>query len=152
MGQSGRSRDQHHGERDRLWLEALQYALELPPPDDGESGHRALPPGRSRPRVRVLDVSDSGHRVQIELRFLSGERYCCAEPGCFLGTYDPAWWNGVRVRLKQVSDRDPPPMSLAIVGVVEEGAEFESHRGLLPLASPAYAYTDGPVREADAGR
>ncbi|MBY0262408.1 MAG: hypothetical protein K2Q20_08700, partial [Phycisphaerales bacterium] len=84
MGQSSRSRNQHHGERDRLWWEALQHALELPPSDDGVSGHRALPPGRSRPRVRVLDVSTSGHRFTIELRFVAGERYCCGEPCCFL--------------------------------------------------------------------
>jgi hypothetical protein len=105
--------------------------------------------GREAPIITVLAANDGGIRLEVELRFRSGRRYCCTESQCHLGA-SRRWWQKVREHLRDVSDRDPPPISLSVTGVVEPGALFESHRSLgMPEASDAYTYA-AQVREIEA--
>lgn len=90
-----------------------------------------------------------GTRFEIELRFQAGTSYCCAEPGCFLPTYSRAWWTRLREALRDHCDREPPPFTMIVHGVVESGAVLES---LASLGMPTHSavYRHGPVREREA--
>jgi hypothetical protein len=100
--------------------------------------------GLSSPALRVVGVD--GARIELELRFRAGERYCCAELGCYLGG-ERAWWEGVRRYLGEDAPRRS--MVLWVRGVVEDGALFVNLGSLgLPERSGAYEY-EHQVREAD---
>lgn len=106
---------------------------------------------RAMPRATLLSVSPGGTRFELELRFQSGKSYCCAEPGCFLPTHSRAWWMRLREALRDHCDRDPPPFTMVVHGVVESGAVLESLESCgLPVQSAAYAYRHGPLHERDA--
>jgi hypothetical protein len=144
MNRESPRKSQRHRDRDRLWRDALQFALDrvVGNPRD---------PELCWPRVRVLSVSRSGARFEAELRFRSDELYCCAEPGCFLVTADTAWWRSLRECLREAGDREPPLMSILIRGAVECGARLRVMASVgLPVASEAYAYTHGWEHEVDA--
>jgi hypothetical protein len=105
----------------------------------------------STPHVNVIAVSRTGMRAEIEIRFRAGERYCCAEPGCFMPTFSRDWWCRLRESLRASAGREPPPMVIKVLGVVEEGALLQVLQLLgLPEASCAYNYEHGPCRERDA--
>lgn len=114
-----------HPDLKSIWAASLQSALE-----SVVSGGRER--GKATPRSTVIDVSSSGNRFEIELRFVRGEQYCCMEPGCFVAGYARAWWQRFRAALAEVSDRDPPPMTISVRGVFERGAIFavKSQEGL----------------------
>lgn len=132
MSQTLKRRSQHHFASDRAWHEALEYALE--PEGTPPYAHWQWP------SIRVLSVSDSGHRFEIEMRFRTGDLYCCEGAHCFLSTYSKSWWTKFRARLAQVTDREPPPMVMQIHAVIEEGAMFEVNVELgLPLEARHYA-------------
>jgi hypothetical protein len=135
-------RERHRREkRDLGWARSVQQALE-------ESLGEPRP---GKPLVRVLGVSEAGTHIEIELRFVSGVRYCCAEPECHLGLGERSWWAQLRSRLRDSTDRDPPPLSLPVRGVVEDGAVLESLQAVgLPARSPGYVFAYGPIREQDA--
>jgi hypothetical protein len=78
-----------------------------------------------RPEICLLDVNSSGNRFDIELRFRTEGRYCCCEPSCHVPTTDLSWWKTFRSHIREVSDRDPPPMVIHVAGVVEPGALFD---------------------------
>lgn len=131
---------------DMVWRNALQYALE-------QMLRGQTPYGTSWPIPLVIAVSDSGAAFEVELRFQHDKRYCCCEPGCFLAAYDAKWWRKFRALLKDVDDRDPPPFSIAIHGVVEAGAKMLEHKMLgFEETSKASSYTHGPTLERDAGK
>lgn len=111
-------RAEGHCKADREWFGALSHAL-------NESLGETTVAGRSRPAVTLLSVSDSGNAFEVELRFKADRRYCCAEPGCFMPCH-AAWWARFRESLAEVTEREPPPMSITIHGIVEEGAELVS--------------------------
>lgn len=136
-----RARSCHHFATDRAWLEALQYALSM---TVGTREDRSI----ERPSVRVLTVGKSGLRFEIELRFHAGAWYCCAEPGCHLGTYDARWWARLRGHLGEVSDRRPPPMSVTVRTVIEQGACLRN-LALIgePFESEGGTYVHGPDEE-----
>jgi hypothetical protein len=46
--------------------------------------------------VCVDGAAEDGSAFDLTLTFRSGERYCCAEPGCHLGLYDPEVWRSLR--------------------------------------------------------
>ncbi len=128
---------EHH----ESWAAALQHALDsvLPEP---------VVPNRSRPQARIIAVNPAGTSFEIELRFKAGRTYCCIEPGCFLSTYSRAWWDSFRAALREVSDREPPPLSITIHGVVEAGAILDA-RIPATVESETHTYRDGPFREHD---
>jgi hypothetical protein len=100
--------------------------------------------GLSSPALRVVGVD--GARIELELRFRAGERYCCGEPGCYLGA-DRVWWKNVRRYLGE--DAPGGSVVLWVRGVVEDGALFVNLGSLgLPERSGAYEY-EHQVREAD---
>ena len=97
--------------------------------------------GFAIPHPVVLMVSDGGSRCTIEMRFRAGERYCCAEPGCYLQTWSRAWWNQFHEQQSRNSSGAPQLAMLEIRGVVEAGALLHAHRSGGPIASNAYSYT-----------
>lgn len=108
--------------------------------------------GKASPELRLLNVSDSGARFEIELRFLAGETYCCAEPACFLGALDCEWWRGVRSRLLELTGRTPPVMWVLIQVVVNQGAVLEAVGAVgANAASRGYSSTYGPFMEGRSG-
>lgn len=128
------------------WRDSLQHAM------DGMLCGKTRN-GLARPRPTVLAVSGTGARFEMELRFLAGEEYCCAEAQCFLWTYDRGWWDAVRELLQEVSSRQPPPMVVVIHGVVELGAKLRwLSDGTVGVPSAAYVYECDPRREEDAER
>ncbi|MBX3359581.1 MAG: hypothetical protein KF745_14275 [Phycisphaeraceae bacterium] len=144
MAQSPRSRSQRHYQKDLEWARALQSAIE-------RYFFDSTRPDRALPRAQVISVSPSGNRFELELRFQSGTTYCCAEPGCFLPTFCRSWWKQLRETLLELSDRDPPPLSLVLHGVVEHGACLQDRQVFgLPVKSRAYTYKHGPLRERNA--
>jgi hypothetical protein len=107
-------------------------------------------PGFDTPVLTVLSANEGGTRLEVELRFREGERYCCAEAICHLGAGSQRWWQNVREYLRTVSDREPPPLSLAVSGVVEYGALLDSqHAPGFCEVCEAYTYT-AHVLERDA--
>lgn len=119
------------------WLNALQHAM------DAERDLCVSPP-----LMQVISVSPRGNRFEIELRFQRGKTYCCAESCCFLNTFLDAWWTGFRSALAERTDRDPPPLTMLVHGVVEEGALLRDLLYFRPsMASQAYSYRSEPYRE-----
>lgn len=141
MSQSRRQRVRNQQAKDLDWAETLQSALDemMRPPNKK---------GMVAPQLRVLAISPTGARIEVEMRFLAGKRYCCCEPGCHLPTFSREWWRCLREALRNSTEREPPPMEMTLFGVIEEGALFSltNHsRG-----SRAFSYEDGPWRERDA--
>ena len=129
---------------DTAWAAAIESAM-LP-----EHAFSATS-GKSFPVLRVLSISATGNRFEIELRFLADCTYCCCEPQCFLPVFDSCWWTRLRENLRQHSDREPPPFHVTIHGVVEHGARLRSNVDCgIPLESAAFTYKHGPVLEQDA--
>ncbi len=128
--------------RDEAWATALQHAFDCMLSEDD---------GRARPRPRVLAVSPNGLEVEIELRWLNSQRYCCAERGCFLATDSRAWWATFREALTEVNDREPAPLSVRVLGVVEDGVLLTYLEQVgLPAQSRAYVYGPAEDHERDA--
>jgi hypothetical protein len=137
-------RRQHHFKQDRRWLQALDYALQ-------ETLGLPRESGPAFPDVRMLSVSNSGTHFEVELRFRPGETYCCCEPEDFLATWGAWWWRTFRAHLAEVSDREPPPMSVTVFGAIENGARFEVYVPFgLPRESEAFTYRNEPAHERDA--
>lgn len=127
----------------------MQHAVAQPLRIGELNPDRSPTPGRTPPLARVLSVSDSGNRFEVELRFVRGTLYCCAEPGCFLPTFNSDWWRRFREHLREVSDREPPPFVVTVHGIVEEGTELEVLRPFGKQFSNAYAYSMPAAHEAD---
>lgn len=145
MAHSSRRRAQHHFASDHAWARAFQEALDT---TIGAPRDAAL----ARPLISIIAVSQNGLKIEIGLRFERGSRYCCAEPGCFIPSFDRQWWSRVREHLRAVTEREPPPMTLEINGIVEDGALLRVLAGLgLPEESSGYSYRHGPCREREAG-
>lgn len=117
---------------------ALQSAIEAL---QSSSAHRATP------RVTVLrfDLDE----IDVELRFLSGKTYCCAEPGCHLPARSRAWWQRLRQVLR-AAKLNPPSLAIRIRGTVKNGTLLEVFGTKQPRASIAYEYADGPHCENEA--
>lgn len=145
MKHDDRSRAQHHNAQDRQWLATLQQAFE------SALSEPATDNSRCPPTLRVLSASDSGTRIEIELRYRAGVRYCCAEWMCHFPVHRRSWWQNVRETLRAITDRDPPPMSVHVFGVVEHGALLTTMADIgMPIESRAYGYDTGVSRETDA--
>ena len=108
------------------------------------------PISQVRPRVQVLSVSNAGNRIEIELRFLAGERYSSAEPGAFLPAYSRKWWQDLRADARDVSDREPPPLSIVVHGVIEPGAHIYLPWGAWTTEREGYCYTSESREEQSA--
>lgn len=144
MGQSNGRRAQGHFECDQAWRDALQHAIEC-------AMEGATPSKSAKPKIAILALSPRGNRIELELRFRTGETYCCAEPGCFLATYERKWWRTARESLLEATEREPQLLSITVHGIVEEGASLLWRKECnLPTQSPAYSYQHGPLRERDA--
>jgi hypothetical protein len=103
------------------------------------------------PEVRVIGVSQSGNRVEIELRFRSGKVCSAIEPGDFLGTYCSHWWQRLREHLGEVTDRTPPPMTLTVHGVIEPGVLVEGDDAArTPQQTATFCYRHRLSDECDA--
>jgi hypothetical protein len=78
--------------------------------------------------------------VAIELTFLAGEKYCCAEPGCHTGLYADPPWQRLRAALR-AEGVEPlgAPLSVRIRAVTQPGARF-SETGDVPAAE-RFEYT-----------
>src|SRR5262245_54093873 len=140
---SQRRRARHHFAQDHRWCDALLHALE-------ESTGTPKDARLTKPTIRLLSVNASGNRMEIEMRFRSGETYCCAELGCHVATHDAEWWKSFRSCISRMTDRDPPPMTLTIYGVIDAGARLLSSASLgLPIVSSAYTVVHGPNHERD---
>lgn len=108
-------------------------------------------PGPGRPEVTVLSVSRSGARLEVEVRYRAGREYCCAESVCHLPLYCKRWWARFRESIREASEREPPPVSVVVYGVVEDGALLATMPSLgISARSKAYSYRAGVEREKDA--
>jgi hypothetical protein len=144
MAQSQRKRAQSHYATDRAWAEAVQHAIEF-------AMGEPVSPKLAKPRPQLLSISPRGTKIELELRFLAGKRYCCAEWGCFLPAFDKRWWTRLREGLQESTERIPPPLTLLVHGVVEEGAGLRVLKCIgLSMLSEAYSYRSEPLRERDA--
>jgi hypothetical protein len=149
MGHSARRRSQHHHEQDRRWIDALQYAFDQSV-TVGLLHDDKTPISEVRPRVRVLSVNNAGNRIEIELRFLAGERYSSVEWVVFLPTYSRKWWESLRADVRDVCDREPPSLSFLVHGVVEAGAHIYLPWGVWMTEREGYGYTSPPCEEQSA--
>jgi hypothetical protein len=78
--------------------------------------------------ITVVDISPDARNIDIDLRFLSGRTYCCAEPGCHLPN-DLA-------RLPALAD-----FTIRWHCIVERGARLKCNEVLrLPLEDDGYQY------------
>src|SRR5689334_22992890 len=78
--------------------------------------------------IVVRDAASDPATIDVDIRFLSGRTYCCAEPGCHL----PRDWSRIP-RLTGIPIRWHCR--------VEDGAKLKCHEQLgLPLESEAYEF------------
>jgi hypothetical protein len=87
--------------------------------------------------ISVTAVAPDFSVIEVSLRFLEGQTYCCAESGCHLPrSYEQL----VRI----AAERSIPIPSDVLVRwhcYVEQGARLESHQAFgLPLESIAYEF------------
>jgi hypothetical protein len=119
------------------WLNALQHAMDV-------HRDRCVSP----PLMQVISVSPGGNRFELELRFEQGKTYCCGESACFLNTFTEPWWIRFREALAERTDRKPPPLTMLVHGVIEEGAMLRSLLSFRPsMVSTAQSYRSEPYRE-----
>ncbi len=144
MSQSRRKRSQHHFAKDSEWAQLWKHSIASA---IGEPSR----PDISVPLISMLSMSPTGTQVELEFRFRASERYCCAYPYCYISPNCGQWWQRIRESLRESSDRDPPPLSITVLSVVEEGALLEE-AGMFGGLETVRASSDiyGPWHEADA--
>ena len=71
--------------------------------------------------VQVVNVSQSGHEVTLELIFKSGVRYCCTELGCHLSFNNEREWARLHQALNLTGAEVVRPLTLSIQTVVQSG-------------------------------
>ncbi|CAG0990331.1 hypothetical protein PHYC_02254 [Phycisphaerales bacterium] len=94
-----------------------------------------------------MSVTAGGTRFEVEMRFCAGKTYCCVEPGCMLPTHRRDWWRELREGLREVSNREPPSMSILIRGVIETGVVVDG-LGTPRMIEEIGSFVHGPVHEA----
>lgn len=91
--------------------------------------------------VTVADVSHDLARIDVTLRFLRGQTYCCAEPECHL--------SGIASQLASRAVKLPRNAVIRWHCMVEAGALIQaSGKAGVPLESEAYEYDWEQRREA----
>ena len=77
--------------------------------------------------------------IDVDLRFIAGRTYCCAEPGCHV-PFDKAQHRLHRLAAER-GIRLPEAVTVRWHCHVEEGAKLECHKPLgLPAESKAYDF------------
>jgi hypothetical protein len=101
--------------------------------------------------VQVDGVAKDGSGFDLILTIKSGERYCCAEPGCHTGLYDPESWRHLRLVFGRHGLADIPPVTIRrLRGVVEREALLTCNLAFgKPEESQGYAYESGPYHECN---
>lgn len=82
-------------------------------------------------------------RIDVTLTFKRDSRYCCAEPGCHLGLSKESQWFRLRKHVEEAGIAIPFPMTIHVMGVVEEGALLDvlSQSGVM-AASRGFDYEE----------
>jgi hypothetical protein len=93
--------------------------------------------------VSLDEVVFKNNVILIKARFLNGNTYCCAEPGCHFGFNDPLSWSLLRKYLKPRDILIGGELAVKIKAVVERGANLESNKtlGLSSIVSNEYHYS-----------
>jgi len=87
------------------------------------AGNRGVD-GASPPYL-IDDADLSEHGVlSFTMRFVSGKRYCCVEPGCHLGFQSTRGWARLRHNAKETEVLLPQPLRARVRIVAEAGAIF----------------------------
>lgn len=106
----------------------------------------------SRFGVTLVHATPDCSMIDVELRFLSGETYCCSEPGCHL----PRHCDGLIDFAAERSVVLPRRMTVHWHCIIEAGARMECNRAMgLPFESEAYEFDDvsgGPDIAAEDAR
>ena len=114
------------------------------------------PAARGRPGyygVRVDNVAEDCSEFDLTLTFKSGERYCCAEPGCHTGFQALECWPELREVFGSHGLAAVPPVTIRrLTGVVERGARLRCYlkAGRSDVVSQGYTYEAGPYQERTA--
>jgi hypothetical protein len=89
--------------------------------------------------VSVIGAAHDLSVIDVDLRFIAGRTYCCAEPGCHLPLDKEA--RRLRSLAAERAIRLPEAMTIRWHCHVEEGAKLECHKSLgLPAESKAYDF------------
>ena len=89
--------------------------------------------------VSVVGAAPDLSVIDVDLRFLAGRTYCCAEPGCHV-PFDKAQQRLHRLAA-ECAIRLPEALTVRWHCHVEEGAKLECHKPLgLPMESKAYDF------------
>jgi hypothetical protein len=89
--------------------------------------------------VSVMDAVPDLSVTDVELRFVAGRTYCCAEPGCHV-PFDQAQQRLHRLAAERAL-RLPDALTVRWHCQVEEGAKLECHKSLgVPPESEAYDF------------
>jgi hypothetical protein len=87
--------------------------------------------------IKVIDAAADLSRIDVEIVFVAGRTYCCAEPGCHLP-------RDSKRLVELAAIRSIPIPELAAITWhfrIEAGARLECLNTLgLPLESPAYEF------------
>ncbi len=77
----------------------------------------------NRPDYGILaTMAPNTSCVEMVLTFNRNARYCCIEPGCHIGASGTKFWQTLRNCFVEAGLEAPDsPMTLKIIGVVEEG-------------------------------
>ena len=98
--------------------------------------------------ISVLAAAPDLSVIEVDLRFIAGRSYCCAEPGCHVGLDN-------RKLLRLATERSVPlPESVTIRWHchVEEGARLEVLKSFgLPAESKAYDFIETVHGNSSAG-
>lgn len=87
--------------------------------------------------VKVIDAAKDLSRVDVEIVFVAGRTYCCAEPGCHLPRDSKRLMKLAAVRSISIPERAMIKWHFRI----EAGARLECHHALgMPLESRAYQF------------
>jgi hypothetical protein len=89
--------------------------------------------------VSLIGAAPDLSVIDVDLRFIAGQTYCCAEPGCHL-PFDKEQ-RRVRQLAAERAIQLPEALTVRWHCHVEEGAKLECHKSFrLPVESKAYDF------------
>jgi hypothetical protein len=89
--------------------------------------------------VSVISAAGDLSAIDVDLRFIAGRTYCCAEPGCHMPIDNQQ--GRLRCLAAERDIRLPDVMTVRWHCHVEAGAKLECYKALgLPLESEAYDF------------
>lgn len=87
--------------------------------------------------IKVTDAANDLSRIEVEVVFVAGRTYCCAEPGCHLPRESKRLTELAALRSISI----PEHVTIRWHFRIEAGTRLECRRALgLPLESEAYEF------------